>query len=237
MAPPSNPGRTPKQPEVGPVGEYLIKAVERLRDVRSLTYKKLSEALEAAGRPIFPLGLSRLERGARRVDVDELVALAVALGVSPSTLLLPRDADPDDMVQLTPSVSVRAWIAWQWMDGQMPLPAADPGPMKPVELDDAATADWRSNARPTLAARGRDALVNEAEILLTRTLLAARAKQDSTYTAADAAWWENHIRLQVRRFELALDEEFAARPAPAALTVTPSFSATASKGGGASGHL
>jgi transcriptional regulator with XRE-family HTH domain len=84
----NSPGQ-PKMPEVGPVGRNLIEAVKRLRRARGLTYKKLSAALEGTGRPIFPLGLSRLEKAQRRVDVDELVALAGVFDVTPARLLAP----------------------------------------------------------------------------------------------------------------------------------------------------
>lgn len=85
----------PKMPYVGPVGENLIRAVQQLRRLRGMTYKQLSAALEAAGRPIFPLGLSRLEKAERRVDVDELVAFASVFGVAPAELLAPGDIPAD----------------------------------------------------------------------------------------------------------------------------------------------
>jgi hypothetical protein len=56
-----------------------------------MTFVELSERLSAAGRPIPVLGLRRIERGERRVDVDDLVALAVVFGVSPERLLRPFD--------------------------------------------------------------------------------------------------------------------------------------------------
>jgi hypothetical protein len=45
--------------------------------------------MAAAGRPILPSGLSKIEQGQRAVDVDDLVALAIALQVNPNALLLP----------------------------------------------------------------------------------------------------------------------------------------------------
>jgi transcriptional regulator with XRE-family HTH domain len=86
------PGAQGKMPEVGPVGRNLIANVEYLRQVRRLSQRKLSAELDRIGRPIAPLGLSRLVRGQRRVDVDELVALAGVLGVTPDVLLSPPEA-------------------------------------------------------------------------------------------------------------------------------------------------
>ena len=209
MAPP----KKPRQPEIGPIGRNLMRAVNALRNRRGLTYKNLSELLEATGKPIFPLGLSRLERGARRVDVDELVALAAVLGVNPSTLLLPRDIGGDDLVELTPAVSHRAWIAWAWLDGETPLPAKDPGPFQAAEIEDSAIDWWRANARPPFVLSGRDPLVSEVETLLARVKMYARhSAAPGPLAANNARWWENHVRVQLERVKLAADESFAEPP-------------------------
>jgi transcriptional regulator with XRE-family HTH domain len=51
--------------------------------------------LAALGRPILPSGLSKIEQSTRRVDVDDLVALADALRTVPSRLLHGRDLPSD----------------------------------------------------------------------------------------------------------------------------------------------
>jgi len=79
-------------PAPGPLGRNLVANVEYLRQVRGLSLRKLSAGLEAIGRPIPPLGLFRLVHGERRVDVDELVALAEVLEVTPDVLLSPPGA-------------------------------------------------------------------------------------------------------------------------------------------------
>lgn len=208
----------PKMPDVGPIGQNLIRAVEELREERGLSYRKLSAALDdEAGRPVFPLGLSRLAKGERRVDVDELVALSVVLGVNPSALLLPRDAGGDDLVELAPKVSQRAWIAWAWADGETPLPDEDPGPLQPATLPESAVAWFRENARPEFALSGRDPLVSEVEVLLSRVKQLARARAAAGPLAANnATWLEGGVRTQIERVKLAADESFRGRP-PAAL--------------------
>jgi transcriptional regulator with XRE-family HTH domain len=79
-------------PAPGPAGRNLIANVERLRQERGLSLNRLSAELERAGRPIPPLGLSRIARAERRVDVDEFLALAEVLGTTPGELLAPPDA-------------------------------------------------------------------------------------------------------------------------------------------------
>ncbi|MCX4581499.1 helix-turn-helix domain-containing protein [Streptomyces sp. NBC_01481] len=75
--------------EIGPVGLHTARAIEYLRLVRGLTQHQLAAHCTALGRPMANTALSRTERARRRCDVDDLVALATALGVPPATLLLP----------------------------------------------------------------------------------------------------------------------------------------------------
>lgn len=115
-------GRQPKNP-LGPAGERVAASVKQLRESQGLTYKQLSERLEDLGRPIPVLGLSRLERGDRRVDVDDLIALAIALDVTPNRLLMPP-ADVEhaaDGYQLTAAVEGTSPALWAWASGEVPL--------------------------------------------------------------------------------------------------------------------
>ncbi|MFE7478564.1 hypothetical protein ACFU98_47695, partial [Streptomyces sp. NPDC057575] len=63
----------------------------------------------------------KIERQQRQVTVDDLAALAVILGVSPSALLLPFTERPTDPVDVTGSGPVAAADAWQWAHGGRPL--------------------------------------------------------------------------------------------------------------------
>jgi transcriptional regulator with XRE-family HTH domain len=80
--------------EQGRVGQLVAAEIRRRREQRGLSLQTLSGYLEVLGRPILPSGLSKIESGDRRVDVDDLVAIADALGTVPSALLrggLPRE--------------------------------------------------------------------------------------------------------------------------------------------------
>ena len=111
---------------LGPAGRQVIDNVRQLREARKLTYTELSAKLAQLGRPIPVLGLSRIEKGRRRVDADDLVALALALRVNPGALLLPRSvAAGDEQVALTPAAAYPAEDAWWWADGHGQLPAGD----------------------------------------------------------------------------------------------------------------
>jgi transcriptional regulator with XRE-family HTH domain len=73
--------------ELGPAGEAVRLNIRRLRDAQHLTTTQLAEKLGQAGRPLLPNGVTKVEKGTRRVDVDDLVAFATALGVAPGQLL------------------------------------------------------------------------------------------------------------------------------------------------------
>jgi transcriptional regulator with XRE-family HTH domain len=63
--------------------------IQRIREERGLHYAALSARLTEAGHPIPGYQLGRLEGGQRRIDVDDLAALARVLGVTPGELLEP----------------------------------------------------------------------------------------------------------------------------------------------------
>lgn len=136
-------------PLTGPIGEQVVRNVENLRQARGLSLQALSARLAELGRPILPSVLHRLSQGRRRVDSDDLVALAIALRVNPSALLLPRDITDSSEVDLTPTIRQRATVAWVWMDGQMPLPAEQIGSeVRGYQTAPLDLVDFVAHARP-----------------------------------------------------------------------------------------
>ena len=79
--------------------------------------RELSQRLKRIGRPILPSGITKIEQGSRRVDVDDLVALAVALDVTPNRLLLTSGAAEPDSIDLTEAVPLTEREAWRWARG------------------------------------------------------------------------------------------------------------------------
>jgi transcriptional regulator with XRE-family HTH domain len=75
-------------------------------------FSGLSRELAALGHRISPAALSHIEQGYRRVSIEEVVALASALGVEPGTLLLTSSpvADAVEMATLaeTPVTELEA---------------------------------------------------------------------------------------------------------------------------------
>lgn len=106
-----------KKSDLGPVGVNVTHSVRKFREARRLSFAELSRQLAELGRDVPPLGLRRIESGERRVDVDDLVALALALGVSPLALLLPTEASS----LVADGDRLPVGKIWEWAKGQQPL--------------------------------------------------------------------------------------------------------------------
>ncbi len=117
---------------MGPAGRAVAANLRRLREARGHSLRGLSDKMRQAGRPLSADAINKIENGrppadggpeagapVRRVDADDLVALAVVLNVAPNALLLPAIWS-DEQVQLTEDVSVTAKQAWLWAEGRAP---------------------------------------------------------------------------------------------------------------------
>ncbi len=121
--------------EIGAVGRRVAENLARLRELRHLNYTDLSGLLGRTGRTLSAETLGKVERRERRIDVDDLVALAVALDTTPNRLLLPGSANADEPVELAPDVTVSALDGWKWATGEEPLHSV-PAPGQPLIRND-----------------------------------------------------------------------------------------------------
>jgi transcriptional regulator with XRE-family HTH domain len=106
--------------ELGPTGRTVAANVKRVRQALGLTQAELSELLERNGRPIPTASIGKIESGLRKVEVDDLMALAFALDMSPLGLLLPVDVRPSENAEVIEIASMSATIAWCWALGTFP---------------------------------------------------------------------------------------------------------------------
>lgn len=114
-----------KSARLGSTGEAVRQNIRRLRDAQGVSGSQLSTRLSEIGRPIPLVGIQRIESGERRVDADDLAALAVALGVSPITLLMPAVDSADDPVTTTGfGGEMAAYQLLLWLLGYDTLPAS-----------------------------------------------------------------------------------------------------------------
>lgn len=115
--------------ELGPTGARLMENLKRLRESLPLTTEQLADRVtNVYGRPMRANTITKIEKGQRRVDVDDLMALALALETRPDALLLPPTI-ADDHLQLTEEKVTTAFSAWRWVNGAEPLslPEGDDG--------------------------------------------------------------------------------------------------------------
>ncbi|MFJ8164847.1 helix-turn-helix domain-containing protein [Streptomyces sp. NPDC096136] len=84
----------PRPLEIGPAGRAAAYAIERTRVARGYSQRQLAARVTALGRPMTFTALSRIERTVRRCDIDDLVAIAAALGTHPQILLATAPVHP-----------------------------------------------------------------------------------------------------------------------------------------------
>lgn len=109
--------------EPGPAARRVAGALRHFRRAGDVTTAEVSRRLTALGQPVPETSVTKAEHVTRRVDVDDLVPLSLALGVTPNTLLMPPVArlGTGERHQLTPAVSGTAEQLWQWAQGERPL--------------------------------------------------------------------------------------------------------------------
>jgi transcriptional regulator with XRE-family HTH domain len=104
----------------GPTGETVRQNVARLRAKRGLSLRALAAKTEESNRPLGHGSINQIEQGRRRVDVDDLMVLSVALGVSPLAILFPqspkgkRDNKARIEVEATGIGTTRLGVLWSW---------------------------------------------------------------------------------------------------------------------------
>jgi transcriptional regulator with XRE-family HTH domain len=108
-----------------PTSERVCRNITELRKERKMSLAGLADRLRDVGRPILRSGLHKIENGDRRVDVDDLVAIALALDTSPNRLLLGPVAE-DEKIELARGVPATGRQAWSWARGDKPFPPSDP---------------------------------------------------------------------------------------------------------------
>jgi transcriptional regulator with XRE-family HTH domain len=105
-----------KAVERGPTAERVSANIRQLRERQRLSLAGVSSRLRMVGRPMAASAVHKIENGERRVDVDDLVAFALALKVTPNDLLLPDVRESGDgLIPLTSEMfAVSARAAWEW---------------------------------------------------------------------------------------------------------------------------
>ncbi|WP_197415459.1 helix-turn-helix transcriptional regulator [Mycobacterium sp. IS-1590] len=136
-----------------PVGvrETLGHNLRRIRNLRELTVRDLSARLKALGLSLSPSGVSEVENAVRKVGIDELLIIAMALNTSIIELVSPQNWTTKLQVAKG-AEPIRTDRLRAWIKGEAPW-------SKAVDVDEfleAATEYQRQEhaitARPDIAA-------------------------------------------------------------------------------------
>lgn len=99
----------------GPTGRRVADQIAQLRRrVVGISRAELAARLDEVGRPLSAVVIQRIERGDRPVDVDDLIAFALALDVDPFRLMFGHGVDEID---ITPTWRADPTTARLWAQG------------------------------------------------------------------------------------------------------------------------
>ena len=93
--------------------EHVAQNIRTARQAIGMDVRTAARLMTEAGRKLAPSGISKIENGDRRVDVDDLTALAYIFRTTPAALLTP----PAEAVTLTGvpdsflPEEIQAWVA------------------------------------------------------------------------------------------------------------------------------
>lgn len=102
-----------------------------------MSQRRLVARLDQLGHPLNQSAITRIERGTRKVSLDEAIALAAALDIAPVHLFLP--ISDEGRVSVAPSTEVPSRVARQWALGLRPL---DPANTRFYAQQSPAVPDW-----------------------------------------------------------------------------------------------
>lgn len=102
----------------GITNTHVAHNIRAARQAIGMDLRTLSDSIADTGRKLSPSGISKMEAGDRRVDVDDLTVLAYLLRTTPAALLTP----PDETTALTgvPEGYTPEEIE-RWMRGELVL--------------------------------------------------------------------------------------------------------------------
>ena len=113
----SDPSRT--------AGQWTAKLLRAVRKQRGWTQQKLAERLGENGLPMDRATIAKIEQGGTRatnLPLEDLLALAVALGVNPIELFVPRE---DSQILKVGQTNIGSVQARSWLRQREPLREAD----------------------------------------------------------------------------------------------------------------
>lgn len=197
--------------ETGPSSERVAANLRRIRRDREITTAALSRRLAEIGHPIADSGITKIEKKQRRVDVDDLTALALVLGATPNRLLMPDLDRPGTRTEymLTPVVKGSPDQLWQWAQGEKHPPIPVPGAHDWLGEGEHPDLMFALTNRPYLTGRTvRDEVaadIQPPKLEITRNLMSAVL--GALAEGADASWVRRIVEITIALPETMSEEE------------------------------
>lgn len=136
-------------------GQAIARRVREARKARGWSAQQLAERCADLGMPELDRStIANIENGRRqRVGVDELLVLALALGVAPVHLLVPLH---EEWYAVTPEHITGASRVRQWVRGNYPIPPIQNDPVlrqadRDTYLSQQPEKEWTPPPEPTPA--------------------------------------------------------------------------------------
>ena len=104
--------------------EVFREQLRAVRRIKGWTQRQLEDALAELGVKLDATAITRMERGTRGVALDDVIAIAAALGVSPLHLIVPL-GNGDTALDVAPDLNVGVADVRAWIRGQRPLRDTD----------------------------------------------------------------------------------------------------------------
>lgn len=130
------------------LSQTVSRRVKEIRESRKWTQERLAEEVSTLGVPLHGTAVTRIEKGGRKVTLEEVAALAKALGVPPVQLTFPLGAE--SAVNVFRGEPVPTWDAVKWWTGEAAFPggATDSG-------------EWEERAAAVILHRWHDDLLEQ----------------------------------------------------------------------------
>jgi transcriptional regulator with XRE-family HTH domain len=107
---------------LGDTAREVATNLKRVRQEAGLTQGELSQRVGELGWKIPPAAIGKIETNDRRVEVDDLMVLSVALDVSPLALLMPWTTRPGIVGRVSGQRGITpADGLWRWAVGDQPF--------------------------------------------------------------------------------------------------------------------
>jgi transcriptional regulator with XRE-family HTH domain len=167
-----------KPEDVPPLEEVLGARVRRFRTRRDWSQQQLVEEMKRLGVDMNRVTLAKVEAGSRATSIVEVLTLAAALGVPPTSLFIPLGDEP--WMRVTPTTIMHPGMAWNWLRARQGF--AESAQPDWVDFDPAeAYRDFRETPSPIW--RDEATVIWQYDLLDELTDKADRARLDVIWTA------------------------------------------------------